>query len=83
MWMAAIGIALNILVLPGLGSLIMTRYVPGIGQLVLFIVGVLLCLSKLGVDTGGAMVMGAWIWGLVSGISAILDADRKRGGHER
>lgn len=67
---AIVGLLLNVLVLPGLGSLIGKRFKPGIAQILLFLIGMPLML----VWVGFIMVIAAWIWGLVTGIMLIQDA---------
>lgn len=67
---AIIGLLLNVLILPGLGTTIWGNRKHGIWQLVLAIVGVLLSVVLIGIP----LVMAAWIWGLVSGIQMIQNA---------
>jgi TM2 domain-containing membrane protein YozV len=61
------------LIIPGMGSLIAGRTGIGVGQLILFVVGVPLCIVLIGLP----MVLAAWIWSLVSGIQ-ILEESRRR-----
>ena len=71
---ALAGLLVNVLFLPGLGSLIGGKTNAGIFQLLMFLLGIPLCLSIIGLVVGGPMVMGAWIWGLVSGVNMLSEA---------
>jgi len=74
-----IGLIINILVLPGLGSIIGGRMKEGIWQLAIlfgsFVVGVILTITIVGAVIGiPLMVLGpiaAWIWALVTGIQMV------------
>jgi TM2 domain-containing membrane protein YozV len=68
---AIAALLLNILVLPGLGSLIGGRTTEGIIQLILFIIGIPLCFILIGIPLISAM----WIWALVTGIQIIKEAE--------
>ena len=63
---AVVGLLVN-LALPGVGSLIAGRTREGILQLVMVAVGLPLMLIFLGVP----LVIGAWVWALVTGINAV------------
>ena len=65
--MAIVGLILNIVILPGLGSLIGGEKKAGIWQLVLFIVGIPLSIVLIGIP----MIMAAWIWGIVTGVKMV------------
>ncbi len=69
--LAIIGLILNIIVLPGLGSLIGGKTRDGVWQLVLFIVGIPLCLVLIGFP----MMLAAWIWGIVTGVRMVQEAN--------
>jgi TM2 domain-containing membrane protein YozV len=71
---ALAGLLVNVLFVPGLGSLIGGKTNAGIFQLLMFLLGIPLCLSIIGLVIGGPMVMGAWIWGLVSGVNMLSEA---------
>lgn len=71
---ALAGLLVNVLLLPGLGSLIGGKTNAGIFQLLMFLLGFPLCLSVIGLVIGGPMMMGAWIWGLVSGVNMLSEA---------
>jgi TM2 domain-containing membrane protein YozV len=67
---ALAGLLVNVLFLPGLGSLIGGKTSAGIFQLLMFLLGVPLCLVVIGVP----MALGAWIWGLVTGVNMLSEA---------
>jgi TM2 domain-containing membrane protein YozV len=62
--MAALCLILNVVVLPGLGSLIAGRTTEGTLQLVLFLVGIPLSFVIVGIP----LMIAMWIWSLISGI---------------
>jgi len=68
--LAIAALLLNILILPGLGSLIGGRTKAGIWQLVLVICGGLLSIIIIGIP----FVIAGWIWGLVTGIQLINES---------
>lgn len=67
--MKALGIIANIFI-PGLGSLILGQVTAGIFQLLLYFIGWALYIFTLGFGFFIAlpMIIGAWIWGLVTAI---------------
>ena len=73
--LAIVGLILNILVLPGLGTIIAGRTKPGVIQLVLSIVGLGLTLTIIGAIIGIPLIIAMWIWALVSGIKIVQEAD--------
>jgi TM2 domain-containing membrane protein YozV len=68
---AIAALLLNILVLPGLGTIIGGRTTQGVIQLVLFIIGIPLSMVLIGIP----LVIAMWIWALVSGIQIIKEAE--------
>ncbi len=70
--MKAAAIILNIM-FTGVGSFVINKWGQGIGQLVLFWGGLLLSLTVIGAIVGLPMMMGAWIWGIVTAASASPD----------
>lgn len=70
---AVTALVLNVM-LPGVGSLVAGRVGIGIGQLILWLVGLPLCLVVIGFP----MVLAAWIWSLVSGIQILEDSKRRQ-----
>jgi TM2 domain-containing membrane protein YozV len=71
---ALTGLALNLCV-PGVGSLVAGRTALGLMQLSLLIVGIPLCFVLIGLP----VVLAAWVWGLVSGITALREAQQAAG----
>lgn len=67
---AVAALLLNVLLLPGLGTIIGGRTREGIYQLVLVGVGILTAILLVGF----AIILGAWIWGLVSGVQFLQTA---------
>jgi TM2 domain-containing membrane protein YozV len=63
--MKAAAIILNFFV-PGVGSLIIGKTGAGIAQLIIYFVGLFFALTLIGIIIGGPMMLGAWIWGLVT-----------------
>ncbi len=72
--LAIAGLILNILVLPGLGTLIAGKKSTGIAQIVIWVCGFLLTLTLIGAILGIPMMIGAWIWGIVSGVNLVKEA---------
>lgn len=68
--MGIAALILNILVWPGLGSLVAGAQ-KGWAQGFLFLGGLLLTITLIGAVLGIPMVIGAWIWGIVTGIELI------------
>ena len=68
--LAIAALLLNIFVLPGLGTIIGRRTNEGIGQLILFLVGLPLSLVLVGI----VLVLIAWVWGIWSGIKLIKES---------
>ena len=68
----AIGaLLLNLFILPGLGSLIGRRTKEGAAQVILVVVSIpLMFIYFMGVP----LLIGAWIWGLVTGIKMIKNS---------
>lgn len=70
--LAIICLLLNILILPGLGSLIAKRTKAGIWQLVMAIVGIPLCF----IIIGFFVIAAAWIWSLITGLDILKKAKK-------
>jgi TM2 domain-containing membrane protein YozV len=71
--MAIVGLILNIIILPGLGTLVgggKSRVTTGILQLVLFLIGIPLSIVIIGIP----LMIGMWIWALVTGIQMVKEA---------
>jgi len=70
---AILALVLNIIILPGLGTIIGGRTNQGILQLVLFIVSIPLMFLLIGFP----LALGIWIWALVSGINILTEAQNQ------
>jgi len=70
--LAIVALILNMILLPGLGTLIGGRTKEGIWQLVLFLVGLPLSLIFIGIP----MLIGAWVWGIFSGVKIVQESSR-------
>lgn len=68
---AIVGLVLNILVLPGVGTIVGGETRKGVLQLVLFLVSLPLLLLLVGFP----LLIGVWIWALISSIQQINRAD--------
>ena len=55
---------------PGVGTLILGRIGTGVTQLILYILGIMLTITAIGSIIGVPLMIGVWIWGLVSAASA-------------
>ena len=67
---AIAALLLNILVLPGLGTIIAGRTSTGTTQLVLFLIGIPLTFILIGIP----LMIGVWIWGIVTGIQIVKES---------
>lgn len=67
---AIAALLINVMVLPGLGSIIAGKTSTGVKQLVLFVVGIPLTLLLVGIP----MMLGAWIWGIVTGVQIVNES---------
>lgn len=82
---AIVALLLNILIIPGLGSIVGGKTKAGIIQLCLLLgggvfvfVGIPLSLILIGLPlmaVGGIMVLASWIWGIVTGIQLIRECE--------
>ncbi|MBS3168032.1 hypothetical protein J4216_02840 [Candidatus Woesearchaeota archaeon] len=68
--LAIIGLLINVLIFPGLGTIIGGKTKTGIIQLVLMVVSIPLMLVLIGF----LLAFGIWIWGIVSGVQLIQEA---------
>jgi len=73
--MAVAALLLNILILPGLGSAIAGRTKTGVWQIVLIIASLVLDTTIIGLIIGIPLGIGIWIWGLVTGIQLVKEAN--------
>jgi len=69
---AILALLLNIFLIPGIGSLVGGKTTAGVWQLILFLVGIPFILLF---GFGFIMMGAAWIWGLVTGIQILKEAD--------
>ena len=82
--LAIVSLILNILIMPGLGTLIAGKKREGIWQLILlfggFLLGLFLTITIIGALVGIPLMIGgplaAWIWGIVSGVEIIQTAEK-------
>lgn len=70
---AVLSLILNMLILPGLGSLIGKRISSGIIQVILSIVGFMLFIFYFGI-IGVPMMLVAWIWGIITGVNIVKES---------
>lgn len=73
--LAIVALILNILVIPGLGTLIGGRTNEGLAQLGLIVVGFVLIFTILLIPISIVAFIAAWIWGIVSGVQLITAAN--------
>lgn len=69
--MRGLAILLNVIV-PGVGSFVVGAAGQGIGQILIWAIGLLLTVTTLGIGgvIGIPMMLGAWIWGIVTASGA-------------
>lgn len=82
--MALAGLILNILILPGLGSIINEKIKEGVWQIILVVIGVIfIFIGALNLNTmfgwsflGCGIILAAagWIWGLITGIRLVKES---------
>ena len=72
---------LNILILPGLGTLIGGEVILGVLQLIFFALGILLAIL-FNIIVGIVLIIIIWISALITGINLIKKADSLEGGEE-
>lgn len=72
--MAIAGLLINLIVLPGLGTIVGGQKKQGYWQVALFLVAVALAVSGINFF----VVLGVWIWVLVTSIEIINQARRER-----
>jgi TM2 domain-containing membrane protein YozV len=68
--LAIVALILNILIIPGLGSIIGRKTRAGVWQLILAVIGFALSALLVGIP----ILIAAWIWGIVTGIRLIQEA---------
>jgi hypothetical protein len=65
--MAIIALILNVLIVPGLGSLIAGKIRIGIWQIAIAVIGFIFYPNVVGI----LIIMAAWIWGIVTSVKLI------------
>ncbi|MEK6818717.1 MAG: hypothetical protein AABY10_02170 [Nanoarchaeota archaeon] len=65
--LAIIALILNILILPGLGSLIAGKTKEGIWQIILVILSIITWFILIGIP----IFIVSWVWGLITGIKLV------------
>lgn len=68
--MAIAALLVNVLLMPGLGTIISGRTSEGLLQLILLVLGLALSVFLIGIP----IIMLVWVWGLVTGIQLIKEA---------
>ncbi|MEK6918525.1 MAG: hypothetical protein AABW73_00645 [Nanoarchaeota archaeon] len=82
---AILALILNIIILPGLGSLIAGKIKEGVWQIAIILggllLGTMLIISGVGIALGVPIIIiaptAAWIWGIVTGIKLIRETHKK------
>lgn len=72
--LAIVALLLNVLLIPGLGTLIGGKIKTGIIQMSLMVLGVIFIFTIIGIVIGVPLVLGTWIWGIASGVQLIQKA---------
>ncbi|NPA38207.1 MAG: hypothetical protein GXN99_00220 [Candidatus Nanohaloarchaeota archaeon] len=72
--LAIAALLLNVLVLPGLGSIIGGKTKEGIIQIILVLLSALLTFTFIGAVIGVPLGIVAWIWGLITGINLVKES---------
>lgn len=69
--LAIAALLLNVLLLPGLGSIVGGKTTEGIIQLVLTLVGIPLSIFLVGIP----LIIVAWVWALITGIQILQESE--------
>jgi len=75
---AIVALCLNLLIWPGLGSLVASRIGIGLTQGFLMLLGLILTITIIGMIVGIPLMIAMWIWGLVTGIQLIQASSAAR-----
>ena len=67
--MNVLGLILNLLI-PGVGSFVVGKPGQGIAQILIWGVGLLLWLTVIGAIIGFPLMLGAWIWGIITAVGS-------------
>jgi TM2 domain-containing membrane protein YozV len=68
--LAIVCLLLNIIIMPGIGTLIGGKTREGVWQLVLFWIGIILLIILVGIP----LIIISWIWALISGIKLVQES---------
>ena len=68
---AIAALLINVLLFPGVGTIVGGRTSQGLLQMILFLIGVGLSFFLIGIP----IIVVVWIWGLISGIQLIKEAE--------
>jgi TM2 domain-containing membrane protein YozV len=66
--MKGLAIFLNVC-FPGVGSFVVNKPGQGVAQIILYVVGIILCFTFIGAVVGIPLCIGVWIWGVVTAAS--------------
>ena len=69
--LAIVGLIINILIWPGLGTIIGGDTGKGIGQMILFLISIPLCFILIGIP----LLIGIWVWAIISSINQIKNSE--------
>lgn len=64
--MKIVAVLLNVFTIPGLGSFFVGKAGQAIAQIILFVIGVFLALTGVGAIVGIPLIIGVWIWGIIT-----------------
>ena len=70
MTLSVIGLILNALIFPGLGSVVGGKTYIGVWQFIITVIGIILSFFTIGIP----ILIAAWIWGIYTGIKMIQEA---------
>lgn len=80
---AIAALLLNVLVWPGLGTLVASRVGIGLAQGFLMLLGLLLTITILFLFVGIPLMVGMWVWGLITGIQLLQESNAAQAGQPR
>jgi TM2 domain-containing membrane protein YozV len=74
---AVAALLLNVLLLPGVGSLVGGQTSAGVAQLMMCLIGIPLCFIVVGIP----LVFASWVWALVTGVQLVTAARQSHSQH--
>lgn len=74
--LAIVALVLNLVIIPGLGTIVGGRIGHGIAQIGLVVFGILLIFTIILIPISIVCFIAAWVWGIVSGIQLIQAASQ-------